>query len=436
MEDTMDPLLRICVCIILILIDAMQTAYYTAVTGLSDSDLEPDDEGSIHIHEPSLARVKKARANTYRLLFSVWFWQLLTAAAGMAALTDVWRINRFLASLAFTGIVYVLGAALPYISAKLSDVKTAGLLSAPCSIFTAISFPFTWILNLAASIPLRLFGADPGRLKDEVTEDEILSMVNEGHEQGSIDEDEAEMISNIFELDDKQAGDIMTHRGDIDAIESSVTLDEAIQHMVGAPNSRFPVYEGSIDNITGALYLKDAMLFHMKEQYNDQSLGRIPHLLREVKFIPETLNVDELLCQMQESRKQMAIVVNEYGETSGLVTMEDILEEIVGNILDEYDREEKLIAKMGEGHLRMNGKALLEDVEKVLGKGIDQDNYDTLSGYLTEKLGHIPTSEDRGREIEDASSGYRFRILSINGTMIGWLDVSKIARGIQEDAAG
>ena len=145
-----------------------------------------------------------------------------------------------------------------------------------------------------------------------------------------------------------------------------------------------------------------------------------------MKFIPETVDVDDLFREMRDSRKQMVIVVNEYGETSGLVTMEDILEEIVGNILDEYDQEEKLIAKTRDGHLRMNGKALLEDVWKVLGTTVDQDDYDTLSGYLTQKLGHIPTSEDRGHEIIDKDLGYRFRILSISGTMIGWLDVSKI----------
>jgi putative hemolysin len=145
-----------------------------------------------------------------------------------------------------------------------------------------------------------------------------------------------------------------------------------------------------------------------------------------VKFIPETVDLDELFRQMQESRKQMVIVVDEYGQTSGLVTMEDILEEIVGNILDEYDSEEKLIAETGDGHLRMNGKALLEDVEKGLHKTIDQEDYDTLSGYLTEKLGHIPTARDRGRVIEDASLGYQFRILSISGTMIGWLDVTRV----------
>ena len=122
----------------------------------------------------------------------------------------------------------------------------------------------------------------------------------------------------------------------------------------------------------------------------------------------------------------MVIVVNEYGETSGLVTMEDILEEIVGNILDEYDQEEKLIASSKDGHLRLNGKALLEDVWKALGTGIEQDDYDTLSGYLTQKLGHIPTAQDRGNEIIDHDLGFLFRILSINGTMIGWVDVSKL----------
>ena len=113
--------------------------------------------------------------------------------------------------------------------------------------------------------------------------------------------------------------------------------------------------------------------------------------------------------------------------------MEDILEEIVGNILDEYDHEEKLIAKTGEGHFRMNGKALLEDVWKALDTSIDQDDYDTLSGYLTERLGHIPTLKDRGREIRDTRLGYRFRILSLCGTMIGWLDVSRIPEEEKEE---
>ena len=122
----------------------------------------------------------------------------------------------------------------------------------------------------------------------------------------------------------------------------------------------------------------------------------------------------------------MAVVVDEYGQTSGLVTMEDILEEIVGNILDEYDKEEKLIIRTKDGKFRINGKALLVDASKILEAEFDQENYDTVSGYLTEKLGHIPTPEDRGTVIEDDATGYQFRIISTAGTMIGWLEAEKM----------
>ncbi len=422
----MNPLLCFAILVPLIMIDAIQMAYYTAVCGISEKDLIPDEEGNAQITEPALSRVKQARNNASKLFRSVVFWQIQAAAQGAVALWMVLPHNRFLVAFLLTAIVYLLGVSLPNLIARLYKVKTAALLSAPSRVFTVISLPFTAPISWLSALPVRLAGIDPKRLDDEVTEDEILSMVNEGHEQGAIDTDEAQMISNIFELDDKHADDIMTHRGDILSLEASMTLDEAIRFMVQAPNSRFPVYEENIDNITGSLYLKDAMLFHLKDQYHDQSIGQIPHLLREVQFIPETTNVDDLLWQMQESRKQMAIVVNEYGETSGLVTMEDILEEIVGNILDEYDSEEKLIARSRDGHLRMNGKALLDDVWKTLGTSVDQDDYVTLSGYLTPKLGHIPTDEDRGTVIEDKVLGWRFRILSINGTMIGWTDVSRL----------
>jgi putative hemolysin len=271
-------------------------------------------------------------------------------------LADCLPVNRYLCMLIALAGVYLFGAAVPYLAARMNPVRISEALSWIGERLTVITVPFTAVLSFISGIPARLAGVDPKSLEDRISEDEILSLVNEGHEQGAIDEDEAEMITNIFELDDKHADDIMTHRGDILGLDASTTLDDAIRFMVQAPNSRFPVYESGIDNITGALYLKDAMLFHLKDQYQDQSIGQIPHLLREVKFIPENTEVDDLLFQMQESRKQMAIVVNEYGETSGLVTMEDILEEIVGNILDEYDSEEKLIARTRDGHLRMNGK--------------------------------------------------------------------------------
>lgn len=432
MLDDTGPLLWILITVVLVLISTLQYAFYTAVTKITDSDLEPQEDGSFLIREPARSKIIKIREKPHLLLRSVWFWQIFAASAGCISLTKVFDVNPFLIAAVFTAVVYVTGASLPAIFAKRDGIRAAKRLSGICPFFTALSTPFTAILSFLSWLIAKAAGTDPEKLEDEVTENEILSMVNEGHEQGSIDKDEAEMISNIFELDDKQAQDIMTHRGDIDAFDAQITLDEAINYMIQAQNSRFPVYEGSIDHIIGILYLRDAMSFHMKEQFNRDSLDKIPHLLREVTFIPETVDLDDLFRQMQESRTQMVIVVDEYGETSGLVTMEDILEEIVGNILDEYDKEEKLIARAGEGHLRMNGKALLEDVAKALHTSIESEDYDTLSGYLTEKLGHIPSNDDRGRVIEDEALGYQFRILSISNTMFGWLDVSALPEASSE----
>ena len=269
----------------------------------------------------------------------------------------------------------------------------------------------------------RLFGR---KKPERVTEDEILSMVNRGHEKGAIDKDEAEMITNIFKLDDKQAQDIMTRRSAISGIRSDTPLEAAIRFMVEGSNSRYPVYEENIDNIIGVLYLKDAMRIYLMERFNESLLGDIPDLLRDVKFVPKTVDVDDLFRDLQLSRRQMAIVVDEYGETCGLVTMEDILEEIVGNIEDEYDRSEKLITQLVTGQFRISGKAPLEDVSKALDGPLLDGDYETLNGYLTEKLGHIPTREkDVGTRIEVPELGYTFRILSVKGTMIGWTEAKK-----------
>ncbi|MBQ4176048.1 MAG: HlyC/CorC family transporter [Lachnospiraceae bacterium] len=413
------------VILVLIVTDALQMAYRTAVMSLTDGDLsenEDHEEGTSLIGEPARSRIREVRENPARLTRSVWFLQILTAAFSALLLADLMPFNRYLTALIVIALVYLFGAAVPYLAAKMHPVGISVALALVGERIALITAPFTWVLSFISGIPARLAGVDPRSLEDRVSEDEIISLVNEGHEQGAIDEDEAEMITNIFELDDKQAQDIMTHRGDITAIDGNMSLNDALAYMVSMPNSRFPVIEEDIDHIIGALYLKDAISYHMKEQFNDQPISDIPHLLREVKFIPETVDVDDLFREMQESRKQMAIVVDEYGQTSGLVTMEDILEEIVGNILDEYDKEERLIARIGDGKFRINGKALLADVSKDLNTEFDQEHYDTISGYLTEKLGHIPTPDDRQTVLPDPATGYRFRIISTAGTMIGWLE--------------
>lgn len=434
MEDGTDPVLMIAIFIILLIAAAVQRTYQTAVGSLDESDLEEAEKDSGQTE--TCRKIRKTADDPSEQGHSALFWLILSCVSGSvaAAVYTQSEPRRIICAAVLCLAVYLFGEALPGIAAKAHPMRYALRLERISSVLTALSCPFVRSLDFISSVPLRAAGIDPESLDDKVSEDEIRSMVNEGHEQGSIDQDEAEMITNIFELDDKQAQDIMTHRGDIIAIDAQTPLDRAIPFMVDAPNSRFPVYEESIDRIVGALYLKDAMAFHLKEKFSDTPVGKVPHLLRDVKFIPETVGIDDLFHQMQESRKQMAIVVDEYGQTSGLVTMEDILEEIVGNILDEYDKDERLIIKTGERRFRINGKALLEDVSGALGVEILSEDYDTLSGYLTERLGHIPTGADRGTVVDDPDTGYRFRILGINGSMIGWTEAQAPPPGSSEAA--
>ena len=423
MHGSTGPLMRIALYIILLLSSAVQMAYRTAALRLVESDLSGEEAAGTGTGD-IIGKIRESMDDPSGLTRSVWFWIILASSVGIFAAADVVLPDPRASVAILAALVYLLGAAVPTVLARMDPLRAAMRLCGISGVLTTISWPFTAVLGLIAGLPARAAGLDPESLEERISEDEILSMINEGHEQGAINKDEAEMITNIFQLDDKQAQDIMTHRGDIVAIDADTTLDDAIAFMTGATNSRFPVYQDSIDHITGALYLKDALAFHLKERFDKVPVGSVPHLLREVKFIPETIDVDDLFREMQESRKQMAIVVDEYGETSGLVTMEDILEEIVGNILDEYDKEEKLIAKTGEGKFRISGKALLEDVSDALGCAISTEDYDTLSGYLTERLGHIPTGDDRGTVIEDRRLGYRFRLLGISGTMIGWTEAT------------
>ena len=199
---------------------------------------------------------------------------------------------------------------------------------------------------------LKKLGSDNS---DHVTE-EIISMVNEGHEQGVFQATEAEMITNIFEFGDKEAKDIMTNRKNILAIEQDTRLEDAITQMLDAGKSRFPVYHENIDEIVGILHFRDAIVADRKEENAGKCVGSIEGLLREAMVIPETKNIADLFRMMQKTKTQMVIVVDEYGQTKGVLAMEDILEEIVGNIQDEYDEDEQYIEETGNKDEYLNTK--------------------------------------------------------------------------------
>ncbi len=259
------------------------------------------------------------------------------------------------------------------------------------------------------------FVKNPSVHEDDVTEEEIKSMVNEGHEQGVLLASEAEMINNIFEFGDKEAKDIMTHRKNLIVIDGNLSYNDAVSFIIENSKSRYPVYLDDIDNIIGVLHIKDAFAFAQKNEVFRTSIKDIPNLIREVDFVPETLNIHTLFKMMQAKKSHMVIVVDEYGQTSGAVAMEDILEEIVGNIEDEHDEEETLIRQNPDGSYLMNGLASMPEVIELLGLPVDEDAFETLNGFLVSLLEKIPND---GEMAQINMYGYDFNVLKVEDKMI------------------
>lgn len=261
------------------------------------------------------------------------------------------------------------------------------------------------------------------RPNDEQMEQEIISMVNEVHEQGVLEDSEAMMIHNIFEFGDKEAKDIMTHRKNIVAIDGDMPFGEAMKLIIEQSNSRFPVYEGDIDNIVGAIHIREVLMYARDESVQEQKVKEIENLVFDIDFIPETKNINSLFREMQAKKSHIAIVVDEYGQTSGLVALEDILEEIVGNILDEHDEEPGTIAQLDVNEYMMQGITPLEEVEEVLQIPFNVEDYETLNGYITALLGKIPT-DNEAFSVE--GNGCLFEVLSVNHKMIEKVRVTKL----------
>lgn len=293
----------------------------------------------------------------------------------------------------------------------------------PVYFITKMLFPFTVLVTLSVKGILRIFGVKSDKDMTDVTEEEIISMVNEGHEQGLIEASEAEMIHNIFEMGDKEAQDIMTHRSNIVALDAETPLQDAIQIMLNERNSRFPVYEENIDHIIGILHLKDAVRVHEDGGMLEKPVKEFKEQLREAVFIPQTRKIDDLFKDMQSRKLQMVIVVDEYGQTSGLVAMEDILEEIVGNIMDEYDEDTRYIEQTSQNEYIIDGITPLEELEERFSIQFHDDNFETLNGFLISKLDRIP---EENEQFEIKVGGYHFQILSVEHNVIQSVLVTKL----------
>jgi len=252
-----------------------------------------------------------------------------------------------------------------------------------------LTSPFVKFLTFSTNFISKLFGVSA---KDEevVTEEEIRMMVDVGEEKGAIEEEEKELINNVFEFNDKVVSEIMVHRTEIFAVDIKSNISDILSEIDDFKFSRIPVYEESIDDIKGVLYTKDLIKFLKK-----QKDGKVKNIMREAYFVSENKPINDLFKELQKNKKHIAIVLDEYGGTSGLITMEDILEELVGNIFDEYDDVELDYEKIDENTFIINGNVSIYDAKKILEIEIPEGEYDTLSGYLIELLGRIPEDDEK-----------------------------------------
>ena len=258
--------------------------------------------------------------------------------------------------------------------------------------------------------------------EDDIIEEEIISMVKEGQKEGVLLESEAEMIHNIFEYGEKEAKDIMTHRNNIVAIDGNMSFYDMVAYVDDTGKSRFPVYLDDIDNIIGVLHIKDAFLYCQKNEIFRTSVKDIPELIREVDFITETLKINNLFKKMRLAKNHMCIVIDEYGQTAGLVAMEDILEEIVGDIEDEHDEEEQTYSVDSDGSYTFDGLTELQDVLEVISLPVDEDEFETLNGYIISLLEKVPS--DSEHDIIE-KHGFRFEILNVENRIIREVRITK-----------
>ena len=258
---------------------------------------------------------------------------------------------------------------------------TIGIIRA-ISIVTA---PFVKLLTVVTNAISKLFGV--GENEEEiVTEEEIKMMVDQGEESGTIKEEEKELINNVFEFNDITVSEIMTHRKDIFAVDINISNEELLEELSKEEYrySRIPVYDETIDEIRGILYVKDVL-----KNINKKSF-RVKNVVKDAYFISQNRLINEVFKELQKNKMQIAIIVDEYGGTAGLITMEDILEELVGDIFDEYDKIEEEYTKIDENTYILSGGMAIFDVNKLLDAKIPEGDYDTIAGYLQEKLGRIP----------------------------------------------
>ncbi|MCR4926017.1 MAG: hemolysin family protein [Clostridiales bacterium] len=436
---------EIIILLLLIIINAFFSLAETAIISINENKLEKMAEGG---HKRA-KKVLKLTSDIEKFIFisqtGITFTGFLVCAFASQSFAD--RLSAVIAPLlpqsfpleVLKGIIVILitvissyivlllGKLVPQRIAMQIPEKIAFGTIGTITLASKISKPFVAFLSFSTRFLVKLLGFDPDGANESVTEEEIRMLVDEGEEKGVIENVQKEMINNIFEFDDIDVSDIMTHRTDICAVDVEDSLDDIIKVSVENGYSRIPVYEEDTDNIIGIAYVKDLLPFVGKELPKDKDLRSI---MRQPYYIPESKPCGELFTDMNESHVQMAIVVDEYGGTAGLVTLEDLLESIVGNIQDEYDHEDIEISKIDDATFTVDGTTDIDEVADLIGIDFPDDDYDTIGGFIISELGYLP--KDGDMDSLDYKN-YRFTILNVEDRRIGKIKLEILPKEQSED---
>ena len=326
------------------------------------------------------------------------------------------HISMILITFLLSYITLVFGELIPKRIALRSSEKTALASVGIIVMVSKIFLPFVKFLTFSTNVILTVLKMKEDNIEEKVSKEELRSLVEVGREHGIINEVEKEMIENIIEFDEKVAREIMIPRTKVFLIDKNISVDELFEKKEVEVYSRIPVYEDEADNIVGILFMKDLMIEAYRKGFQNVKLTEI---MQEAYFVPETKNVNELFNEMQAEKKHIAILIDEYGGFSGIVTLEDLIEEVMGNIADEFDADDSSIKKLAVNKYLINGELSLNDLNDYFHIELESKHYDTLSGLLIEHMGYIPEDDE---DIEPIIiNGISFKPKRVKDKKIEWV---------------
>ncbi len=441
MDDPSRMFIGLIIGFVLILIKGFITACESAVIEVNDAKLKRIAEREEHAK-----RLVKVLSRPNRLIISLSVFKAMTAVtvAIVASLSFFSPLEKKLLNICgnkrtvdvltiliiviiTTVLISTFGDNIPKIIAKKNSMDFAIKVSGVLKVIVIIMLPLTALIHIITSLLGKLFGFSSLGKNQAVTEEEILMMVDAVNETGAIEESQKEMINNIFEFDDLVISDVMTHRTNIIGVEKNTSIREVVNASVSHGFSRIPVYENSIDNIIGIVYIKDLLILI---NTNETEKASISDFMRDVMYVPQTNHCRELFKEFTSAKAQIAVVVDEYGGTAGLVSMEDLLEAIVGNIQDEYDDEVEDFVRINENTYEISGTADPEVVFDELGIELSEDHeYDTMSGLMIDILGYIPAENEMPAILHN---GIIFTVLSMDDKRIVKLKAEIVIEEIED----